>query len=289
MTYIDNIPFHYIGKGEQCIIKTKLALSTKKNKEATLLLIEEPENHLSHTRLNQLISDLSTDNGQKQVVISTHSSFVANKLGLENLLLLRNAKMARVNELKASEFFKKLAGYDTLRLVLAKKAILVEGDSDELVVQRAYMDSNAGRLPIEDEIDVISVGTSFLRFLELASALNIPVAVVTDNDGNPAALSKKYAEFAASANIKICYDKTVDSGNLVVGDKKTAFNYNTLEPKLLKENGRNALATVIGTTPKTDDEMHIHMRANKTEVALAIFSSNKKISYPEYIKEAIAV
>ena len=35
------------------------------------------------------------------------------------------------------EFFKKVAGYDTLRLILCKKSILVEGDSDELVVQRA--------------------------------------------------------------------------------------------------------------------------------------------------------
>ena len=65
MTYIDNIPFHYIGKGEQCIVKTKLALSTKKNTEATVLLIEEPENHLSHARLNQLIHDLSAGNVDK--------------------------------------------------------------------------------------------------------------------------------------------------------------------------------------------------------------------------------
>lgn len=128
MTYIDNIPFHYIGKGEQCIIKTKLALSAKKNSEATVLLIEEPENHLSHSRLNQLIRDLTADNGDKQVIISTHSSFVANKLGLENLVLLRQSKVTRIGSLSSNEFFKKLAGYDTLRLVLAAKAILVEGD-----------------------------------------------------------------------------------------------------------------------------------------------------------------
>ena len=32
MTYLDKVPFHFIGKGEQCIIKTKLALSHKKSK-----------------------------------------------------------------------------------------------------------------------------------------------------------------------------------------------------------------------------------------------------------------
>ena len=64
-----------------------------------------------------------------------------------------------------------MSGYDTLRLILCKKAILVEGDSDELVVQRAYMDIHNGRLPIQDGIDVITVGLSFLRFLEVATIL----------------------------------------------------------------------------------------------------------------------
>jgi len=37
-------------------------------------------------------------------------------------------------------------------------------------------------LPIEDGIDVISVGTSFLRFLELAEKVEKKIAVITDND-----------------------------------------------------------------------------------------------------------
>ena len=207
MTYIEDVPFHYIGKGEQCIVKTRLALSSKKNSEATVLLIEEPENHLSHSKLNQLISDISTDNSGKQVIITTHSSFVANKLGLDHLILLREARVTRIKGLNASDFFHKLPGYDTLRLVLAKKSILVEGDCDELVIQRAYKDANGGKLPIEDEIDVISVGTAFLRFLELAKALKIPVVVATDNDGNVDRLKKKYTDHEGIDHIKICYDR----------------------------------------------------------------------------------
>jgi putative ATP-dependent endonuclease of the OLD family len=285
MTYVDLIPFQYIGKGEQCVIKTKLALSTKKNAEATAILLEEPENHLSHARLNELISDLTVQHGQKQIIISTHSSFVANKLGLDHLIVLRDGKVARISELNASDFFKKLAGYDTLRLALAAKAILVEGDSDELVVQRAYMDANGGRLPIQDSIDVISVGTAFLRFLELASKLKIPVAVVTDNDGDTATVERKYAAYKGSDTIRICFDPDVDTGSLTIKDK--AFNYNTLEPKLLKANDRATLNTILGTWAKTDDELLIHMQANKTESALAIFASTTAISYPGYIQRAI--
>ncbi|MBX4893841.1 MULTISPECIES: ATP-dependent nuclease [Rhizobium] len=286
MTYIDLIPFQYIGKGEQCVIKTKLALSAKKSTEATAILLEEPENHLSHARLNELIADVTDQHGQKQIIISTHSSFVANKLGLDHLIVLRSGEVARISELEASDFFKKLAGYDTLRLALAAKAILVEGDSDELVVQRAYMDANGGRLPIQDGIDVISVGTAFLRFLELADALKIPVAVVTDNDGDAAAVEKKYAAFKDSGTVRICFDPIVDTGSLMIKDKR--YNYNTLEPKLLKANDRATLNIILGTSANTDDELRIHMRANKTESALAIFNSTTTITFPDYIQKAIA-
>jgi putative ATP-dependent endonuclease of OLD family len=168
ITCIEDIPFHNIGKGEQCIIKTKLALGHRKTKEANIILFEEPENHLSHTKLNQLINDISKDNSEKQILISTHNSFVSNKLGLENLILLNDKQTIRLNDLSDDTFgfFKKLSGYDTLRLILCKKAILVEGDSDELIIQKAYLVKN-GKLPIEDGIDVISVGTSFLRFWKL--------------------------------------------------------------------------------------------------------------------------
>ncbi len=41
-----------------------------------------------------------------------------------------------------SRFFMKAPGYKTLRVLLCDTAILVEGDADELVVQRAYMDAS---------------------------------------------------------------------------------------------------------------------------------------------------
>mmetsp|Transcript_19378 Transcript_19378/g.63012 ORF Transcript_19378/g.63012 Transcript_19378/m.63012 type:complete len:352 (+) Transcript_19378:15-1070(+) len=92
VTYLDGIPFHHIGKGEQCVIKTKLALSHKKTLESNVLLIEEPENHLSHTKLNELIHDLKKGAENKQIIVTTHSSFIANKLGLESLILLNEQK-----------------------------------------------------------------------------------------------------------------------------------------------------------------------------------------------------
>lgn len=285
MTYLDNVPFHYVGKGEQSVVKTSLALSHKKSQEASVILLEEPENHLSHARLNELISRIISANNEKQIIISTHSSFVANKLGLQSLLFLNDFKCIRLNELstETKEFFLKLAGYDTLRLILCQKAILVEGDSDELVVQKAYLKSK-GKLPIQDGIDIISVGTSFLRFLEIAEKINKPVAVVTDNDGDVDAVKKKYGNYLGrnkKGNIKICFDEVVDTGT------DPYFNYNTLEPKLLKKNSLKAFNAIFGTTHESDDLLLSYMKNNKTACALKIFDSATEFTFPEYITDAI--
>lgn len=290
MTYLDDVPFHYIGKGEQCIVKTELALAHKKSKEASVILIEEPENHLAHSKLNQFIHSIKEHCKDKQIIISTHNSYVANKLGLDNLILLNDSKTIRLNDLKpeTKRFFEKISGYDTLRLILCKKAILVEGDSDELVVQKAYMLENSGRLPIEDGIDVISVGTSFLRFLEIAEKINKPVAVITDNDGDIKAVHNKYENYLgrkANLHIKICFDGTVDTGDLMLGTKD--FNYNTLEPKMLKVNGLKNFNKILGTDFDECDDLRKYMIQNKTECALKVFDTKSELKFPDYIIESI--
>ena len=267
-----------------------LSINSKKSKEACVILVEEPENHLSYTKLNQLISDIIEHKENKQVIVTTHSSFVANKLGLESLAILNDHKTVRLNALSddTQTFFAKLAGYDTLRLILCKKAILVEGDSDELIVQRAYLDAHDSKLPIQDLVDVISVGTSFLRFLEIAEKINQPVVVVTDNDGDVDAVKEKYANYLDDNKkdfITISFDSEVDSGTLKIGDKK--FNYNTLEPKLVKANSLDTFNKILGTDYKNLDDLHKHMHKNKTDCALKVYASAEKIVFPGYIANAV--
>ncbi|MEW8294863.1 MAG: AAA family ATPase [Candidatus Thiodiazotropha sp.] len=289
-TYLDDIPFHHVGKGEQCMVKTNLALAHNKSKEASLILLEEPENHLSHSKLNQLIRTIRDNSTGKQIIITSHSSFVANKLGLNNLILLNDKLAAKLCELSEStrKFFEKIPGYDTLRLLLCSKAILVEGDSDELIVQKAYIDKY-GKLPIEDNIDVISVGTSFLRFLEIAEKINKEAVVVTDNDGDVEAIRNKYEEYLggnSKDNISVCFDEVVDSGNLEISGKK--FNYNTLEPKLVKANDLQKMNSILGTSYAEIDGLHKYMKLNKTDCALKFFETGEGFNYPPYILEAIS-
>lgn len=203
---------------------------------------------------------------------------------------MNKGRTVRLKELspETKSFFERLSGYDTLRLILCEKTILVEGDSDELVVQKTYMVQHENKLPIEDRIDVISVGTSFLRFLEIAEKLNKSVSVVTDNDGDVISLKKKYENYLGNkskSNIKICFDETEDSGDLEIGGKR--FNYNTLEPKLLKENGLESMNAILGTDHTEVDELHKYMKSNKTECALRIFDTTRAVVFPQYILDAI--
>jgi len=85
---VENIPFEDMGFGTQNLIKMELVFKEKTEK-SNVILFEEPENNLAFGNMSRLISKITHDES-KQVFISTHSSYVANKLGLKNIILLYN-------------------------------------------------------------------------------------------------------------------------------------------------------------------------------------------------------
>jgi len=273
--HLDELPFQLVGKGEQSALKIMLALERKAS-DSNIILIEEPENHLSFSSMHTLISKIRDKCEEKQIIITTHSTYVLNKLGLENLVLLYNNKIASLKNLPADtqNYFKKLSGYDTLRLILAKKAILVEGSSDELIVQKAYFIKH-GKFPIENGVDVINVrGLSFSRFLDIAKELGQNVSVVTDNDGDYAnKVDKKYEPYKKSKNIKI-YRSDDNSAS-------------TLEPQIVKCNDFGTLNKILDRRFTGLELLLSYMEENKTECALKIFETKENIEFPAYVKQAI--
>lgn len=273
-SYLDDIPFNYVGKGEESTVKMKLALETTAS-QSNIILIEEPENHLSFSNMNILIDRISSKCAGKQLFITTHSNFVLNKLGIENVILIANNMTVHFKDLPVSTqtYFRKLPGYDTLRIILSQKSILVEGPSDELIVQKAYLQEYK-KLPIEDGIDVISVrGLSFKRFLDIAKILKNNVCVVTDNDGDYLKLEKKYLDYKDNDNIKISYSK---NNSLV-----------TLENHILDLNGLELINEIVDKNFDNNDDALNYMVNNKTEWALAAFEFKNKLEIPRYIKDAI--
>lgn len=275
--HLDNIPFDSIGKGEQCRVQMKLAIEAAG--DSNVLLIEEPENHLSHSNMYRLIEEITQRGTDRQIVLTTHSNFVLNKLGIDNMKLLSpSGDTMSLEDLSpdTKDYFMKLPGYDTLRLILSARTILVEGPSDELIVQKAYKKKH-GKLPLEDGVDVISVGSlAFKRFLEIGKLLKLDIRVVTDNDGNVKALEDKYKDYLGrnkAENIKICHD----------ADEK----YPTLEPQLLKANSLEVMNNVLGKTFGSNDELLSYMNKNKTDSALKVFNSADDLTFPDYINDAI--
>jgi len=207
--------------------------------------------------------------------MTTHSNFVANKLGLDNLILLSNKRCTPFNSLHSDDvnYFKKLPGYDTLRLILSRAAILVEGPSDELIVQREYKDK-FGLLPIEHGVDVISVrGLSFKRFLDIARRIGRKVAAITDNDSD------------YQKNVK---DKYVNYDDVdcieIFADPRNELN--TLEPQFIDANIAifDDLRKTIGLRedkyPDRDSVLR-YMINNKAEWALKVFEDSQSFNYPQ--------
>jgi len=274
LPHLDDIPLTLVGKGEQNAVKIKLAIEAAD--ACAILLMEEPENHLSHANLNKLISHLADKSEGKQLIATTHSSFVLNKLGVDHILMFSGETAVTLDDLPAStrDYFKKLPGHDTLRMILSTRTILVEGPSDELVVQKAYYQTH-GKMPLQDGVEVIAVNAlAFKRFLDIARLLQIRTCVVTDNDGDADAVTAKYADYAEVDTITICFDP----------DEA----YPALEPQLLKANGRAKLNSILGTAYEDEDPLLKHMGGNnKVKTALKIFDSAEAFTVPEYIGNAI--
>lgn len=272
--YVDDVPFGMAGQGQQAAVKIALAMSHKAS-SARVVMVEEPENHLSHTSLNKLlrrIEELASED--QQLFISTHSSFVLNRLGLDGLMFVTGGEVVPTSAISEETvgYFKKLPGYDTLRMVLADRFVLVEGPSDEIVFERFYRDAK-GRRPIEDGIDVISMrGLALKRCLELAKVLGKKCAALRDNDG------KEIADILA------------DLGDLIDPDERRVFigdkSGNTLEPQLLASNPDVVfMRGVLGITAAADPQTW--MTNNKTEAALRIAETGEVLAAPSYFTEAI--
>lgn len=284
----NNIPYENIGTGKQCLINTILSFANDFFINKGIILIEEPENHLSGMNLNVLLKYIKEHAEGHQVIITTHSSYVLNKLGMDNLFLMGDNDPIKLSKLPqdTAHYFEKLSGFDTLRFILCKKAFLVEGDSDNLILQRAYLDKY-DKLPIEDGIEIINTSLSYCRFLDLASELNIKTIVLTDNDSNLNRINEIKNKYKNYKNIKIFSGEKVYVHKDTEISKEKVPNLNTLEPEILRANNRDIMNKVLDTNYSNDGDLLHYMISNKTECAWKIFSSKLKIQYPAYIIKAI--
>lgn len=260
------------GKGRQCFIKTSLALS-RSGKGLDIILLEEPENHLSHGNMKQLLKKIN-DTNDKQLFIATHSTLISTRLDLRKSIMLNSSSKERLllKDLPedTAKFFIKAPDNNILEFVLSKKVILVEGDAEYILIDAMFY-KETGQTLEDAEIHIISVdGTSFKRYLDIAKILSIKTAVITDNDKKyQENCIQRYSEYNYDF-IKICAEENIDRYTFEVciyEDNKTICD------DLF---GKRKTLSVID-----------FMLQNKAEVAYLLMDKKaNEINVPNYIKDA---
>lgn len=257
------------GTGQQIIIKTEMALK-KVDENIDVILVEEPENHLSAVNLKKLVS--SIENSQdEQLFIATHSGYICSRLSLNNTFVLGlfcNTPVSLTNlSDETAKYFIKAPSVGLLDFSLSKKTILVEGPSEYMLLEKFYKEV-AGCVPEDDGVQIVAVrGLSFKRYMELGNLLGNKIAVITDNDGNYEKCINRYSDFTNSFiqvfshnnNEESTFEKVLYSDNKILLDK------------LFEEK----------------DSVVNYMFTNKTEVAFILLSGDVGLVVPKYIKDAI--
>lgn len=271
--HVGDVPFSMSGQGQQAAIKISLAMRRHSDR-ASFVMIEEPENHLTFSSLGVLLGRIEQLAGEhQQLFVTTHSSFVLNRLGLDALHLVSAGEYSKLSDLSEDtvRYFQKLPGYDTLRMVLANKIVLVEGPSDEIIFERVFSDL-FGRRPLEAGVDVLSVrGLSFPRCLELCSALDKTVAVLRDNDGHDPAELRSDLEAWLVDGVREAF----------IGDPAHGT---TLEPQIIHFNGVEKVRQLLGISSRADVEKW--MTRQKTDAAIRLFANEDALDAPDYIGQA---
>lgn len=266
-----------LGQGEKVLLGVENAYSHLKE-TVKILLIEEPENHLSFQNLQKLVNMLSSNTGV-QVFIGTHSNMIASRLGVDNLHFLDNGQISKLEGLNRDtiRFFQKSTNQNLLNFSLGKKIMLVEGNAEYILMEK-FFEMIHSKKPEDLNVSIISVdGLSFERYLEIATNFtDKKVAVITDNDRDYARnVQSKYSYYLQFQNIKVSSD--LDNAN------------RTFE--LCIYNNNKDLLDSFGLTKSKD--LLGYMLREKAEFALRLLEKmetdhrSDEFIIPDYIKEAI--
>lgn len=278
----DDVPLENKGKGRQCFIKTEFALQrSNSDQDLDVLLLEEPENHLSHTNMKKLVDRIS-ESEAKQIFIATHSSLISTRLDLRKTVFL-NSKSTYPLLLKdlpndTAKFFMKAPDNNVLEFVMSPKVILVEGDAEYMLIKQLYLNVTQFT-PERNDVHIISVGgTSFKRYLDIAKLLGMRVAVIRDNDGDKEVnCVDSFIDYTAD-NMKVFCDD--DDNNWTFEICMLAVN-----PQLCEE----LFSKKLRKKPKKEERTTLpeYMLNNKADVAFELLEKKAvELLAPDYIARA---
>ncbi|MEC1718940.1 ATP-dependent nuclease [Schinkia azotoformans] len=264
-----------LGQGEKIFINTEFLL-TNSSEDSKIVLIEEPENHLSYLNMNKLIDRIIAAGDEKQTFIATHSNMIVSRLDLKNAVFFSEKGITKLGELEIET----APDNNVLNFILSKRAILVEGDAEYISLNEFYNYIKMTE-PYNEDITIISCGgKTFKRYLEIARLLKKKVAVITDNDHDyKKNISENYVDFI-SDQVKIFADE--DNSKHTFEVSLYEYNKSFIDTFLANANMNNGVQS--------------YMLNNKAEAAfrlLCLFTNESpetnlsEFKIPSYIEEAI--
>lgn len=204
------------------------------------LCIEEPEAHLCVNNFNLVLDfikkSVEVQNDFMQLLITSHNPKVINKLKLNNVVILKNGKAISLKQVdgKLVNYLAKRPNFDTLRILFAKRLILVEGPTEEMFIN-TLLDKELGIL---NEIEVIAIGQKgYKTFLDIWLLIHKDdssscIGVVRDFDNQPNAKKEHqvYDDEHGNIFVRTTEEYTLEDELIATGEnKKTIKDYFGIE------------------------------------------------------------
>lgn len=282
----NNISIQNMGKGRENFIKTEVALQI----DSSLILVEEPENHLSHSMTKKLIEKIKVESDNSQIIITTHNPLITSRLNIQKTIWITpNAKAVKLNDVDktVAKFFEKSDNSSLLEFILSQKVILVEGVTEYIYVPNFYQNI-CGRNIDESGVHIISMsGITYKNYIEIAKKIKKPLLVITDNDGNfnrIETINELNRDLKKDGHdILIKCDKKIENSTF----ERVLFNENI---ELLADYKKKSRVSTIYKEEDVESKALAYMLKNKADSAIEITTNSEYIDnlkVPIYIREGL--
>ena len=251
-------------------------------KSFNVIGVEEPESHLCVNHFN-LYLDFMMKSAEKQsslsqIIVTSHNPKIVNKLKLNNVLVFANDRIVDFSQVDKTlvNYLAKRPNFDTLKLLFTKRIILVEGPTEEMLIN-ALLSRITQTI---SDVEVYAVGhKGFKRYMDIWLKLNkgngkVKMGVIRDFDNQP--------------NAKMDHDAYENENNNIM--VRTTSGYTLEDDLVAAETNCEILSSFykIANDPTIVTPYLKEKKAeNMLELSMEITDNILNLKAPQHIKEVV--